>query len=331
MDAHSLTQHYYKTNTTSLSPSVLEWMDNPQLKSLQSFAKLDDGTIYLVGSYQGSDEMLYAVMTGQTLSKDPIALGYTNVFDLTRISPTTICFVQVQSSMDHMGLTGLINQYPIGGESSVAINIGCGNAANGFQTVKVNQERHNAAVFSLHGMENLLWFRLVTEEYLVRDGATGGFCNFYDILEYGQEFGGNAACKPDTFAVYSMNVTTMQVTSYSVEYEKQLRGPGRSQEHEEIANDDNTMDDIFINTNDDELSQIASNISTVVIETETSVFCQAGTWSRTRATGAFFLSAVPAVVGSARAWIKSAIPSASISLFFSIGYIIMCIQAFIEP
>ena len=359
-------EHYWVTNTSTFSPVVMEWMQHAQLSKRDSFVQLPNGEVYLKGSYKGSDNVLYAVPYQQ----EPVDLGYANVFDLTRVSNTTVCFTQVEWSQT--------------GRFDVQISIGCGNVGRGFTTALVNQKRRsggrheNVALFSLQGLDGLLWFRLVTEDYRVAARSSSSStssatpqsttsyptmtCDFDVILNYDSysDKSHPIDCPWDTFAVLSMNITTMQVTSYSARsiriiepqdmvYENVEEEPPIAEEYyddEETEDQEGVVKDFFETgsnspegavdvpeSNDDEDFDDDDATVTVIHPTEPLLLCpnHESFMSTQRALGGLFLSCLPMAVASARAWIKFAIPSASISLFCAIGLLCMFGWAAMDP
>mmetsp|Transcript_16851 Transcript_16851/g.32019 ORF Transcript_16851/g.32019 Transcript_16851/m.32019 type:complete len:728 (-) Transcript_16851:158-2341(-) len=378
---------YWITNTSMFPEQVLDWMKNPQLHMLNSFVQLGSD-VYLTGSYEGSDNSLYAILAPQQRpdsSNEPIDLGYHNVFDLTRVSDTTLCFVQVdfQQQRQSYYMTRASSWDP-------QISIGCGNATAGFTTALVNQkqkhseggggggDRHeNVALFSLHGMQGLLWFRLVTEEYTFISSHNricdfGAILRYDDIVDSDPEAAAWLDCPWDTFAVLSMNTSTMEVTSYSTLY-TQVFQPSRQHQPEDMVGDASParvppsdiadeyddddeeeeeeegeeshtknegaqviIDDFFEN----DITEASSASSTqgedddamTITEQDKSLFCSNRHFVTSKqALGALFLSSIPIVISSARAWIRFAIPSASISLFAGIGLLCMCGWGVADP
>jgi hypothetical protein len=290
-DGGQRVERYWKTNTSSFSEEVIQWMENPKLQKADSFCQVGE-TVYVYGSFENAASDLYAIQNGavpqhgEEWTTGPLllseGLGYSGAHNLAAVSDATVCFIQDDPSRNAM--------------------IVCGSAAKGFRTVPKDPRTY---AFSLQGIGGLLWFRQVRNEFLVTD-SMGYPCDGY-LMRYGES--PDDLCAPaDTIEVLSLNVTTMDITGHSVKYLLIIED-----------NFDEEQDDGGVEEDD------------AIIEERKELFCVDGTWTRGRALGGAVLSVLPVIISSARIWIKHAIPSAPIALFFGIGMGFACFSGFFDP
>lgn len=295
-----LVERYWKTNTSSFSEEVIQWMENPTLQNADSFCQVGE-TVYVYGSFENAASDLYAIQNGAV----PQGLGYSGAHNLAAVSDATVCFIQDDPSLYDGAM------------------MFCGSAAKGFRTVPKDPRTY---VFSLQGIGGLLWFRQVRDDFLVIS-SMGYPCGSYS-MRYGES--PDDLCPPaDTIEVLSLNVTTMDITGHSVKY----ASPHEPQQRESVSYDDVSYDDgDFLEDNDDEEQDDGGvEEDDAIIEERKELFCVDGMWTRWRALGGAVLSALPVIISSVRIWIKHAIPSAPIALFFGIGMGFACFSGFFDP
>ena len=299
-------QVYWKTNMTELPADVQQWVENFAVGDAPSptMAHTTTDNIYYVyattlqdGNDDNAHPQLYAITD---VASNPIPLGYEETLqDLVALDDSgTVCFVHYTDNYMQSHLT-------------------CGAYGRGFVDLELPRNRHSFGLTSING---LLWFLQIRSDYYILDPLHGGgSCNFKAVTECDNCF--LPACRADTMHVWSLNATTMDLVSHSTRVTTRARGGGRRlEETEDVGNDDDasTNQEDF---GDDEFEEFL----------DSDLLCDGQILTRLRSFGALFLSALPMIISCARAWIGFAIPSASVTLFTSIGYAFFCAWGVFAP